>query len=286
MRYRLEEYLGKLAILAVFLIFGYSLHGGSENRTLAEWTFDRENDLYGWIANGHIAKLTIKDGALSCRTIGDDPILELQSPLEFAATPRQFIEVRLKAEHNGLAEFFWSNTKEGRYSGFSGEKHTPISSCRRRAVACLPAFSPFWQTEGKIIRLRFDLFGASAFSLQSIRIAELPSAPLSPTTVFDFTHESANWLATGFLSVSNTPAGIQIIAKSSDDFLLGPPVEVMTSEKSYVSFRMSATNGKKARLVFASDKVPGMHTLNFPHRFRRKRTYLQPGYARFTKLEG
>ena len=27
---------------------------------------------------------------------------------------------------------------------------------------------------------------------------------------------------------------------------------------------MSATNGKKARLVFASDKVPGMHTLNFP----------------------
>jgi lysophospholipase L1-like esterase len=263
MKHRHLKLFFVLPALALCLALGAGLACGSENGTLAEWAFDREQDLKGWTPNGQISEIEITGGKLSCRTVGDDPILELQSPLDIAATPRQFIEVGLKADHSGMAEFFWSNTREGRYGGFSGEKHTQFQVVGDGQWHVYRIF-PFWQTEGKIVRLRFDLFGSSRFSIQSIRIAALPSSPPSDAAEFDFARGLGNWMATGALSVSNTPGGLPRLAGSTDDFLMAPPVAVKTDDKSYVSIRMRTIRGKKARLIFATDKTPGMHALNFP----------------------
>ncbi len=263
MKYRLRDPFFILSLLALCLAFGTSLFGDSVNRTLAEWSFDQENNLKGWAVNGDTTNATVRDGALSCRTTGDDPILELQTPFEFAASPRQIIEVRLKADHSGMAEFYWSNTNQGKYGGFTGEKRTDFQVVGDGQWHLYRLF-PFWQTEGKIIRLRFDLFGSSQFSIQYIRIAELPATTPAETPVFDFTGGMANWMAIGSVAVSNTPGGLNVTAESSNDFLLGPPLQVETVDKTYVSIRMSATQGKQARVIFATDKTSGMHAHYFP----------------------
>lgn len=249
--------------MALCLTFGANSFGSLENRTLVEWTFDQDNNLKGWAANGDITNTSVRDGALSCRTTGDDPILELQSPFEIAASPRQFIEVLLKADQSGRAEFYWSHTNQGKYGGFTGEKRTDFQVVGDGQWHLYRLF-PFWQTEGKIIRLRFDLFGGSQFSINFMRIAELPAASPTEMPVFDFTRGMENWLAIGTATASNCPDGLQTTAASADDFLLGPPMQTETIDKTYVSVRMSTTHGKKARLIFATDKMPGMHSHYFP----------------------
>jgi len=263
MKYHLQRPFFAPSLLALCLVFAVNLSGASENRTLAEWSFDQDNNLKGWVTNGDIVETAVKDGSLSCRTTGDDPILELQSPLEFAASPRQVIEVRLKAEHNGRAEFYWSNTNQGKYGGFSGDKRTEFQVVGDGQWH-LYRLLPFWQTEGKIIRLRFDLFGGSRFSIDFIRITEWPGAPLAEKPVFDFTQGLAHWTSIGTMTVSNTAGGLQATAESSNDFLLGPPVQIETADNTYASIRMSASRGDKARLIFATDKTPGMHSHYFP----------------------
>lgn len=263
MKYRLRSSFFILPLLTLCLTFGTNLFGASENRTLVDWTFDENDNLKGWVANGDITNTAVRDGALSCRTTGDDPILELQSPFEIAASPRQIIEVRLKSDQNGRAEFYWSHTNQGKYGGFTGEKRTDFQVVGDSQWHLYRVF-PFWQTEGKIIRLRFDLFGASQFSIQYIRIAELPAATPAETPVFDFTRGMENWMPVGTQTVSNTPGGLQTTAETSDDFLFGPPIQVESADKTYVSIRMSATQGKKARLLFATNKTPGMHAYYFP----------------------
>lgn len=255
-------------ILLLGLAIGYAAHAldtAPAPRTVVEWVFDQESKLKDWVPNGDIIGSAIRDGAWTCHTTGDDPILELVAPLEFIASPRQMIEVRLKADHSGSAEFFWSNTNQGRYSGFSENKHTPFAVVGDGQWHVYRVF-PFWQTEGKIIRLRFDLFGATQFSVQYIRISELPSNTATPSqnASFDFSRGLEQWTAVGDLVVSNSAAGLWTSAGgSTHDFLLSAPLRVDADDKTFVSIRMSATRGKFARLIFATDQAPGMHRRPF-----------------------
>lgn len=120
----------------------------AQERVLAEWTFDKPGDLQGWIINGHIAEAKVADGALAGRTTGSDPILEYRPRLDIAASPWQIIEIRLKSDRDGFAQIFWSNTTEGRYGGFDGDKTTDfnvIGDGQWHVYRLLP----FWQKEGK-----------------------------------------------------------------------------------------------------------------------------------------
>ena len=61
---------------------------------------------------------------LHCRATGSDPILELTSLLDLQAAPWQAIEIRLRADRDGTAEVFWSNTNQGKFGGFDQGKTT------------------------------------------------------------------------------------------------------------------------------------------------------------------
>lgn len=232
-------------------------------KTLAEWRLGEAADLAAWTANGDMAEVKAAGDAMSCRTTGNDPILELQRPFEITATPRQAIEVEIKAEHGGEAEFFWSNTHEGNYGGFTGEKRTPFSVIGDDQWHFYRVF-PFWQTEKKIIRLRFDLFGASRFSVKSIRIVELPVVPASENAQFDWTKGGKPWVPLGTMTVAVPPDGLQVSGGAGDDFLMGPPVTVPAEEQTFVSIRMTASRGRQGELVFATDEKAGRHSLRFP----------------------
>ncbi len=160
------------------------------------WTFDRAGDLEGWRPNGHLAEVAVTNGELRCRAVGSDPILELTAPLDFAATPWQFIEVRLKTDHDGIAEIFWSNTREGRYGGFSQDKTTRFAVTGDNAWHTYRLF-PFWHAERRIVRLRFDLFDGTSFALDSFRIAALEQPSPAARADFVFTNGADGWQIAG-----------------------------------------------------------------------------------------
>jgi hypothetical protein len=113
--------------------------------TLVEWKFDRDGDLKGWQPNSHLTNVIVTNGALHCRAVGADPILEFQPRLDIPATPWQVVEIRFKADHDGICELFWSGTDQGRYGGFSQEKSTrfPVTGDNEWHKYRL---RPFWHT--------------------------------------------------------------------------------------------------------------------------------------------
>ena len=141
-------------------------------RSLVEWNFDRAGDVEGWQANGDLRFVTVSNGVLSAQAVGGDPLFEYRPRLALAAAPGQFFEVRLKADHDGEAELFWSNTSEGRYGGFSQEKTTRFNVQGDRQWHTYRIW-PFWHSEGRIVRLRFDVYDGTHFDVDFMRVGEV-----------------------------------------------------------------------------------------------------------------
>ena len=239
--------------------------GAEATPSLPSWAFERDGDLQGWQPNGHLTNLTVKAGVLHCQAIGSDPILVLQPLINFPATPWQYLQVRLRANHEGIAEFFWSNTTQGQYGGFGQEKSTRFPVLGDNQWHVYRIF-PCWQTEGKIVRLRFDLYDAAMFDVDSIEVATLN--PGAPATVpeFDFIHAGlSGWQ--GMLGAQATKAAegpLRATMGAADSMLIAPPVNIDASDNTYVSLRMSVDKGRRGTVWFATDKTPGMQTLSFP----------------------
>ena len=242
---------------------------------LAEWTFDRAGDLQGWQPNGHLADVAVTNGTLSCRATGSDPILELRPLLDFKASPWQVVEIRLKADHDGVAELFWSNTSTGRYGGFSQEKSTRFNvtgDSQWHTYRLLPG----WHPEGKIVRLRFDLCDGARFELDSLRVLELTMPPLVAVPIFDFNKGNREWqlfdtsASDGQQRSAETPprpqeswAGDELRATPSR-LLLSPPLRIDAAEQNFASIRMAVDRGQHATLFFLTEKDSGLHSFTFP----------------------
>lgn len=233
-------------------------------RILSEWTYDRPGDLGGWQPNAHLTNVVVTNGCLSCRAVGDDPILELRPLLSLAASPRQVLEVRLKADRDGTAEWFWSNTTTGRYGGFTQEKTTrfPVRGDGRwHTYRVLPC----WHPEERIVRLRFDLFDGAQFELDSIRIAEFSGPPPTSRAEFDFAKGAADWqwlTTTDPDDTAHSWEGARL-RSVADGFLLGPPVHINTTNHTFASLRMSVDRGHFATLFFVTDGANGLHSHTF-----------------------
>ena len=246
-----------------------------------EWNFDRAGDLQGWQPNGHLTGVAVSNGVLSCRAVGSDPILELRAPLDIPATPWQQLVVRLKADRDGVAEFFWSNTTTGRFGGFDQEKTTRFAvTGDGRWHTCRPM--PFWQSEGKIVRLRFDLYDGAAFEVDSIRIAELaPPSPAAAAADFDPARRDQGWQATGDLQLAADAAGLSIAATGREGVVFAPPVRLAANEQNCISLRLAVDRGTHGTVFFATEQAHGLHSFSFPlGTDGRERTYnLDPTVA-------
>jgi uncharacterized repeat protein (TIGR01451 family) len=232
-------------------------------RVLKEWTFDRDGDLQGWVPNGHFADVKVAGGILAGRGAGSDPILELRVMLELPASPWQVIEIRLRADRDGAVEFFWSNTSQGRYGGFSQEKTTRFNVLGDRQWRTY-RLMPFWHAEGRIVRLRFDVFDGAKFDVDFIRIAELATPPPALHADFDFTKGAQGWQPVNGTTLGFNARGASLEMPAAESFLLGPPVQIRADEQSYVSLRLAVNQGLRGTLFFATDKAHGLHSVTFP----------------------
>lgn len=225
----------------------------------------RPGDPLGWQPNGHLAGVAVTNGALSVRTAGSDPILEYQPLLNIQATPWQVVEIRLRADRDGTAELFWSNTSTGRFGGFTQEKTTRFNVCGDGQWHVYRLL-PFWHREDRIVRLRFDLYDGTKFDLASIRIVNLASAPPATQAEFNFDKNGWQWLEfLGDAAVSPKAAPGRL-TRCGEGLLLGPPVQIDSSEHTFVSVTMSVDRGHHGTLFFATDASSGLHKRTFPLR--------------------
>lgn len=259
---RLSGFLGGLLALPVAAMAAGE-PTSTDTVTRAEWTFDRPGDFEGWRPNGHLADAVVRNGLLECRAVGGDPILELTAPFDFEASPWQYLEVRLRASRDGTGEWFWSNTTEGRFGGFSQEKSLRFQVTGDGAWHTWRVF-PFWHTEGRIVRLRFDLFDGAEFALDAIRIRELAMSPATATPTFVFTNATHQWQPVGECTADATPVGLAVRRTGPGGFVLGPPVSFDAERNSFLSLHLTATRGRYASVRFATTASPGLHRFAFP----------------------
>jgi hypothetical protein len=228
--------------------------------TPAEWSFDRPGDLEGWRPNGHLVDVEVAGGMLHARGQGSDPILELTTPLDVPATARQAIELRLRADHPGTAEFFYSNTTAGRYGGFSQDKSVRFD-VRGDGLWHTYRILPCWQNEGRIVRLRFDPYDAATFDIDFLRIVNLDPAASATRPEFDFPADAAAWQ--WIETVSAAPGA----PATAEGLWLGPPVDFAAEERCCASLCLAVApeaGSVSAALTFATTLAPGLHSRSFP----------------------
>ncbi len=233
-------------------------------KTVVEWTFDKPGNLQGWQPNEHLQGVAVSNGILRFRAVARDPILQLQSPIEFKASPRQLVEIRLKADADGFAQLFWSNTTTGIYSGFSGEKTTDFRVCGDgtwRVYRLLPC----WQTEGKIVRLRFDVYDGARFELDYIRITELDEGEASAAMDFDFSESGQGWVWLE-TETSRAPAPWNggKLRGAPRGMMLSPTLRFDAEQGNLATVRMAASRGAYGTLYFISESQPGLKSITFP----------------------
>lgn len=251
-----------LAGVSLALQFAVCCFGGQQ--TAVEWLFSRPGDLQGWASNGDLAEVVVTNGALSCRSVGSDPILEYRLSMNLAATPWQVVEIRMRADSDGAAELFWSNISTGRYGGFSQEKTTRFLVRGDRQWHTYRLL-PFWHREGKIARLRFDVYDGARFDLASIRVLNLSSESVSEKTEFELGRSLEGWKWVEPLdgSVAEPGGAGGRIDRCGAGLLLGPPVRIPSSQNSFVSIRMTVDRGHHGTIFFATDQGNGLQKQTF-----------------------
>ena len=143
------------------------------------WRFDRAPE--GWSAT-MTTPLEIRDGALSFRATGQDPIL-FSPEISHETSPLDVVEIEVASSVSGTAELFWRHDRKGPFGGFSAELS---KSFEIRGGKNSIRVRPFWQGRGPVIALRFDPPGGEGeFALKAVRI--VPGASGKPAKAsFDF----------------------------------------------------------------------------------------------------
>jgi len=258
------------AILGILGALATAAHG---QQVLWNWEFNRHGDLEGWRANSHSAQTRVADGVLTTTVVDWDPILVHDVlPEPFRATPTQVVEVRIKSPVADVAELFWTGTTEGRYGGFAAEKRTPFTL---RPGWQTYRVRPFWQGEGRIVKLRLDLPGVKrgeeaqqTYQIDWIRIIELgPSGP--PVAAdWDFADGTQGWRVDGEGAL-RTEDGWLVASLRPAARLIAPPVDVDAYRDVFISFQMAVETAggreglaRGGRLFWAAAKRSGLGQLD------------------------
>ncbi|NUP99010.1 MAG: hypothetical protein HUU35_04035 [Armatimonadetes bacterium] len=171
-----------------------------------EWDFGRGAS--PWLA-AHGTTATASEQGLRVEVNGDDPYLHCAAGacLDLAASPGQFIRLKLRSSHAGTAEFFWAASSAGRDAGFvAGQEIAfPVAAGEWQEIDVYPG----WQ--GRVTRLRFDPPGDPGAVIEVARIAvyEWPASSQAGPN-WDLTRDHGGWLPRGGARMSLDPEGLTI----------------------------------------------------------------------------
>ena len=245
----------------------------AQPKTLIEWRFDKPGDLEGWGEPNHVSDLRVEDAAMQGRIMDWDPFV--RSPqFEIPTTPWQRIEMRLKTDCDGGGEFFWTNTTESKYGGFSPGKETHFRIIGDNQWHEYQVY-PFWQTEKKIILLRLDLprpaeadHGKKTFAVDWVRIVDL-GEPTSVTTEpsWDFANSTLGWEPIDGATIVATADGLKFTnGDSASAAILSGPLRCPIEDKFWVSIEMRLDKGRAGYIKWVSSEHPNMRSAKFPIR--------------------
>jgi len=242
-------------------------------RTVVEWTFDTSGDALQWEKANHVADLRVEGGALQGRILDWDPFV-IGPQFEIPARFHQRIEVRLKTDCDGTAEFFWSGTTETEYGGFSPGKQTPFRVTGDGEWHTYHVY-PYWESEEKIILLRLDLprspedaKGQRTFAVHSIRIVDLGEANVRTTGLdWDLSADPAAWEASPDAVLKDGPAGLVLeIGKAPAAHVFSRAVKAPVDDRFWVHLEMAVDKGTAARVLWVAKGANGMQSAKFPVR--------------------
>ena len=138
-------------LVAMFLVLARTA-SAQEPKVLKVWNF-HESD--GWTYGNEIIEPRIENGILEFTSAGSDPILLGPQYEPLPANNKQRLEIRLKADSSGTWQFFYSNTNEERFGGYSERWSVRwnVQPCEEWQVISI---HPFWQALGYTIKIRID----------------------------------------------------------------------------------------------------------------------------------
>ncbi|MDO4569606.1 MAG: glycoside hydrolase family 99-like domain-containing protein [Planctomycetia bacterium] len=142
-------------VLALVVILGFAWETRGEEKILLAWEFNTPGEVEGWKIGGDLKGLVVENGSLYVTISGRDPIL-FSPPVEIVTKKGLVIEIGCVSPFEGVGEFFYANSHEGPFGGFSQEKSTKWIVSKDPSVVS-SRFFPKWCNEGKVIKLRLDL---------------------------------------------------------------------------------------------------------------------------------
>jgi len=242
-------------------------------QALIEWRFDLPGGLEGWTGANHVAELRVEGGSICGRIMDWDPFI--RSPqFEIAATPWQVIEVRLRTDCGGEAEFFWTNTTESEYGGFSPGKETRFAVVGDEQWHVYQVY-PYWHKEGKIILLRLDLpkpepsdAGKKTFAVDYIRIVDLGQPEtLGGEAEWDFIESAGKWTSTHDVTCRASRDGLRVtMGDEPMGSVLSEPLQCPVEDRLWVSLEMAVDTGHSAYVRWVSSEHDNLHSHAFPLR--------------------
>ncbi len=236
-----------------------------EGAALIEWNFDQDGDLEGWQPNGHLKGTQVKGGVLTTRAIDWDPFLTSKR-FEIPARPWQYIEIKMKSDRAGQAEFFWTNTTESRYGGFSPGKETKFEVFGDNEWHVYRLF-PFWHPEKKIILLRFDPFDKGTFAVDYLRIVDgrPSSAPQAQRSwTFDRPGDVQGWWGNAGVQGLRAEGGkLKLTTRGQSALLMAPPVALPVGENMWATIRLRTTEGGQGSFCWATETTRGLQSQRF-----------------------
>lgn len=230
---------------AVLLLLLVCCAPSGAQRSLIEWRFD-DGEMHGWVANGDVTDVRTTGGALHCRGAGGDPIVELAPTFEIPASPWQAIEIKMKADRDGNAVFFWSSETKGRYGGFEGDKRTPFA-VRGDGEWHTYRIHAYWQKEKTLRRLRFDPYDGAQFDIAAIRIVE------------DDAPKPGEWLPINGVQPQTGAAGTRLSLTAADGYALQSFGSADPESNPYVALRLSSDKARRISIVTVSDNAYGLN---------------------------
>lgn len=210
------------------------------------WQFNSPEILSTWVPNSDCADRNVSSQSLHLRTTGSDPFLQCDS-VNFATTPWQYVRIRIKADKTGMGDFFWTGDTSGQYGGLSENKKSHFlveGKGNWENIYLIPG----WHTEGKILRLRLDLYDNTQFEIEDIEVVDW-AAGKAPLTSFPELHKGmalSTWsLATDCLD------------------LFTPPLNITSLDQGWFNLRMSSPQAGVASVLWMCGGEQGLQSQEF-----------------------
>lgn len=226
-------------------------------RILQEWDFSKASGTLGWAVGEPVQDFRVADGALT-GTATPPSTPRLESPIfEIDASAAQYVEIEMKAEADGTARMFYSDTTDEPYHGFRPLLYVdfPVKGGEARTYSVFP----FWQKQGKIKHIRIDPPG-NTFTIRAVRILSIKPDHEVESTTWEFKGSALDWKPVGEGEFQTGEKGWRITG-SSDVTVFSPPFDIDSDSNLWAGLRISSSSERSVLLKWTGSELQGIQSV-------------------------